>query len=1125
MDKSEGSLPQRNDKPNGSPPPQREAWPPLKEKEIPPLAAANVKRLVETADFNQFFDIISVMPVDEQCNKLTWILMITCREIEKSNQNLRITKLPLFVVKIINKFNALLQNKDNPIKVKGRVIAILLQSAGKIFAAITQDTRDKELPKIASDTIKKILNQLLLDPDVNAQDILNALLGISLLADPASITGDLDPKSLEELLTALPRKPSCTTIILVNALQYVSQIASTNYLIEKINIETLNELFKKLKDKWDLTSDDIANALERMGEIANRGHLNGSFSAEILNELFKQIISDTDSSAKSITTSLLAVFHVAKAENLDEKLEVNQVNTLLKQLLTKPDLDVKVIPEVLDCVKQMEEMGKLTGALDRDVLSGLQARSPTIATSSPPQDVLITLRGINKLAVEKQFNKLQEMLVGTLKELDNPARELQANKIQILVIEIISRVGVLIESGANPAVSSLSNLLYDAGIILIKIKSQLPTDKKQLTIQNDLITKLLNYVLLNSNAHEIADIFYGIGCMADASYLSGEMNTEIFNQMLEKILKEEINDHVIAIALDGLGSINNAGYLKSPLNTEMLIDLVRKLQKMRNLSAQTIAIVLCALVRCNINPPRDLITALINPLSEKKLADHEIVLIAQALLVFELPIPRFLSSLLKQQRRTPNQHHQAVVTSLSKKQGIKEIKTMKLIGAWFVDIFLELKNGTKIIVILDGHHQYQQDGTLRVEERRQDQWLQGQGFQILRIPDETSPEEIISKIKRKFAADIERSLKMVILNEKQLPSDKTKVKAATSSAVAVAHPQVVALAQVEKTSKTVTAESVPPSPKPEVVVPPPGFEKQLSFFSGASAVTQPAEKKVKILQRTATAEMKDTDPFTKTVAKLSLDAGVAELSRIPKEEEKEKRPAADKPRPETQSIKSKDDSASTIVKPPPKILQKSDAGAAAILDTLYAAMLCQMKPPNLAALLSKLEGKHLDDKGIFQLAQALALFDVAFPAFVSEALLSQRPSQTQAQKQVVDALSANLNIKEIKTAELIGAWFFSIFIELKNGKKIIVELNCTPHYTKDEKLTPDYQRQDKWLSSKAYRVLRFKDEIPLPEIIEQIKQEILADKPRSQAGRFYKEKSSTEKTGDKDAVASKFENR
>jgi very-short-patch-repair endonuclease len=126
---------------------------------------------------------------------------------------------------------------------------------------------------------------------------------------------------------------------------------------------------------------------------------------------------------------------------------------------------------------------------------------------------------------------------------------------------------------------------------------------------------------------------------------------------------------------------------------------------------------------------------------------------AQAWLILGVSnsLPVSMIKILKEDQPEPQIKQLSIVKKLEQNKFIKSVKAEVLIGAWFVDILIELKNGTKIIVELDGGQHYR-DGVLRLEDQRRDAWLEKQGFSVLRFKNNVAIDDIIKEVERRFCS-------------------------------------------------------------------------------------------------------------------------------------------------------------------------------------------------------------------------------------------------------------------------------------------------------------------------------------------------------------------------------------
>lgn len=110
---------------------------------------------------------------------------------------------------------------------------------------------------------------------------------------------------------------------------------------------------------------------------------------------------------------------------------------------------------------------------------------------------------------------------------------------------------------------------------------------------------------------------------------------------------------------------------------------------------------------------------------------------------YELSAPQI--ALLKKQQPKPNQQQIQLKKELSDAFSLVLVSTEELIGAHFVDLYLEANN-KKYVIELDGPQHYDGKGQLMPKDQMRDQWLKEQGYTVLRYRHSEPIKNIAKKL-------------------------------------------------------------------------------------------------------------------------------------------------------------------------------------------------------------------------------------------------------------------------------------------------------------------------------------------------------------------------------------------
>lgn len=243
---------------------------------------------------------------------------------------------------------------------------------------------------------------------------------------------------------------------------------------------------------------------------------------------------------------------------------------------------------------------------------------------------------------------------------------------------------------------------------------------------------------------------YGVGLVAQAGKLQDTVEVASLIQQLTQA-NPPANAQNIANSMYGVGLVAQAGKLQDTVAVASLIqkltqaDLHANAQNIANcvyglgLLVQTKVLTREEVTKIKIYVDESLFSSINNTVFNLR----EYTQVTQGLVYLSYELSSQQIELLKTRQPTPNTQQVLLKEKLSER--FFSVETEKLIGAHFVDLYLEV-NDKKYVIELDGSQHYDDKGQLMPKDQMRDNFLKEKGYTVLRYLSSCSIEDITTEV-------------------------------------------------------------------------------------------------------------------------------------------------------------------------------------------------------------------------------------------------------------------------------------------------------------------------------------------------------------------------------------------
>ena len=486
-------------------------------------------------------------------------------------------------------------------------------------------------------------------------------------------------------------------------IKYMGRILVRSKNIERLHFDTLIEHLLTQMFRSSPSVRSIADAVYGLGLLAESKATKLVMSPACIKEIFSQALNpQAHANAQDLSTIIHGLGVLAQGD-----------------LLYLQSIDCSDIESSISIVLETECNSKDLSMIFHGL--GIMSRAGVLRGMLTPTTVNAML-STAVIQVFDERNTTEEMhITNVLYGLGLMVKyRLITNRINESIIqEIFNKL-----ADSSPNAQDISNSLYGLGLM-----SQCGVFNKKIKARriDSMLHRLLyceKYILQN-----LVNSIYGIGLIAQASNVRDKIDAHFPSVLFESINSYSLEERHVALAVYGAGLITQAKAMRNYIDIN-LVTLLRK--KTTNQSESVVH-------------TTQMMQGLVYLGASLDVADKARLLMCKP---------------------THDIKQQLLVNLFSQKSWVEHCEPEKLIGAHFVDLYLEHVNGQKFVIELDGQDFHVLPNRQpQHNDRMRDNWLKEQGITVLRYPT----REQVGSLERSITQEI---LLKVSQNELNNPNNK-----------------------------------------------------------------------------------------------------------------------------------------------------------------------------------------------------------------------------------------------------------------------------------------------------------------------------------------------------------------
>ncbi len=278
-------------------------------------------------------------------------------------------------------------------------------------------------------------------------------------------------------------------------------------------------------------------------------------------------------------------------------------------------------------------------------------------------------------------------------------------------------------SSLHPKPQEIGNTIYALGIL-----SQSRADT--LIVDSELIQSLVMQLasLEHKASQDISNLIYGLGLMAQSGLDMSYIDANLINCLIEELPSLQANNQAISNSIYGIGLMAASGFDTTYINQYALDDLLAQVGTCETgfKALSQISIGLCYLNK---------------------------------------DIPEDITTQLERYRYKPQTIQTKICQVLGNNHQLRFIEAEYLLGGFFVDVYIETKDGRGFVIEIDGLQHLDEDGTLRPQDSNRDSWLEQHfNLKVLRFTRNCSDDILVTKINKAIGDKLTRSHHSLYIN-------------------------------------------------------------------------------------------------------------------------------------------------------------------------------------------------------------------------------------------------------------------------------------------------------------------------------------------------------------------------
>ncbi len=670
----------------------------------------------------------SEISVNDKLNRL----QLTLRFIYNKKETLNFAEVDnlLFILqKIIAQF-ALMLKTSKQTSYNPHNIAELIYYAGNLVERYSTQCSELVISISASD-VSQCISLLPKQEGTSSLHIVHTFSGLALLAK--HLTNPIKTESINQLFERLLGTDRLNAIDLKNSITYLRDIVKHKKLDGTVTLTSLDRRIDSFSNNNHIHPSIICYLLYSIGWLAFHGKVASSISVKGVNRLLSTLSSRDDIYTISISNAFYGLGRLAEKNMLTGTVDVTAINAILVKLSTIEIRATQSISNPLYSIGLLSVRKSLDGMISSDPINAILLRLNK-ETEAKPFEISQALYGIGLLAANEKLSG-----------------EITTNSIQLLIVKLcgLKKHGLDSQAAANS--------LYAIGLLASENKLSAPLSAQH-------INALLSVVcqLDRGSPQHISNAIYGVSNLLTYSLVSGTIGNKILEELLKRFATQtDAHTQHISNVLYGAGNIlkdaeKGNDFIRK--NKQIIIKLLYVLINKPDLDILHVASVLYStVVFLKLDIPPQLFQRFNQFILENSAQAglYANCRLAKVYVLLGKTMPRHVQSQLIRTKPAISERQNAIISKL--KQGlvaskINNLQAEKMIGAWFVDLYMEYSD-QKIIIELDSESIHYANDALRSQDQRRDAWLQSQGYNIIRIKvtENTPTDSIVEEIHARLA--------------------------------------------------------------------------------------------------------------------------------------------------------------------------------------------------------------------------------------------------------------------------------------------------------------------------------------------------------------------------------------